>query len=146
MGNASKTMKSIKEEILALIQKVAEGIAILNEVDSLYAGDMKRVFLQSYDIGAAMAERNRLEEDEKRRKIYAEQQAKLKAEREAKWQQEAERVMSAGRQSMPEATAQPSQPQQGIPVTETRGRSGACAGLPGICNKVPDGAVKEVLK
>ena len=118
-GNASKTMKSIKEEILALIQKVAEGIAILNEVDSPYAGDMKQVFLESYDIGAAMAERNRLEEDEKRRKIYAEQQAKLKAEREAKRQQETERVMSAGRQSMPEATAQPSQPQQGIPVTET---------------------------
>ena len=43
-GNASKTMKSIKEEILALIQKVAEGIAILNEVDSPYAGDMKQVF------------------------------------------------------------------------------------------------------
>lgn len=118
-GNASKTMKSIKEEILALIQKVAEGIAILNEVDSPHAGDMKQVFLESYDIGAAMAERNRLEEDEKRRKIYAEQQAKLKAEREAKRQQETERVMSAGRQSMPEATAQPSQPQQGIPVTET---------------------------
>lgn len=59
-----------------------------------------------------MTERNRLEEDEKRRKIYAEQQAKLKAEREAKWQQEAERVMSAGRQSMPEATAQPSQPRR----------------------------------
>ena len=27
-GNASKTMKSIKEEIMALIQKVAEGLAI----------------------------------------------------------------------------------------------------------------------
>lgn len=115
-GNASKTMKSIKEEILALIQKVAEGIAILNEVDSPYAGDMKQVFLESYDIGAAMAERNRLEEDEKRRKLYAEQQAKLKAEREAKRQQEAERVMSAGRQSMPETAAQP---QQSIPVMET---------------------------
>lgn len=118
-GNASKSMKSIKEEITALIQKVAEGIAILNEVDSPYAGDMKRVFLQSYDIGAAMAERNRLEEDEKRRKIYAEQQAQLKAEREAKRQQEAERVMSAGRQSVPETVSQPSQPQQNVPVTET---------------------------
>lgn len=118
-GNASKSMKSIKEEIAALIQKVAEGIAILNEVDSPYAGDMKRAFLQSYDIGAAMAERNRLEEDEKRRKIYAEQQAKLKAEREAKRKQEADRVMSAGRQVVPETVSQPSQPQQSIPMTET---------------------------
>ena len=118
-GNASKTMKSIKEEITALIQKAAEGLAILNEVDSPYAADMKQVFLQSYDIGAAMAERNRLEEDEKRRKIYAEQQAQLKAEREAKRQQEAERVMSAGRRAAPETAAQPSQPQQTDPVMET---------------------------
>ena len=118
-GNASKSMKSIKEEITAMIQKVAEGLAILNEVDSPYAADMKQVFLQSYDIGAAMAERNRLEEDEKRRKIYAEQQAQMKAEREAKRQQEAERVMSAGRRAMPKTVSQPSQPQQNIPVTET---------------------------
>lgn len=39
---ASTTMKSIKEEILALIQKVDEGLAVLNEVDSPYAGDMKK--------------------------------------------------------------------------------------------------------
>ena len=54
---ASTTMKSIKEEILALIQKVDEGLAVLNEVDSPYAGDMKKVFLETYDIGAAMAKK-----------------------------------------------------------------------------------------
>ena len=113
-GNASKTMKSIKEEILELIQKVSEGIAILNEVDSPYAGDMKQVFLKTYDIGQAMAERNRLEKEEKRRKLYAEEQAKLKAERETKWQQEAERVMNAGKQETLATTVQ--QPQ---PVIET---------------------------
>ena len=62
-ANASTTMKSIKEEILALIQKVDEGLAILNEVDSPYAGDMKKVFLETYDIGAAMAKRNQLESE-----------------------------------------------------------------------------------
>ena len=69
-GNASKTMKSIKEEIMALIQKVAEGLAILNEVDSPYTRDMKEVFLKTYDIGTAMAERNRLEAAEQKRKEY----------------------------------------------------------------------------
>lgn len=44
---ASTTMKSIKEEILALIQKVDEGLAVLNEVDSPYVGDMKKVFLET---------------------------------------------------------------------------------------------------
>ena len=120
-GNASKSMKSIKEEILALIQKVAEGIAILNEVDSPYAGDMKQVFLRTYDIGMAMAERNRLEEDEKRRKIYAEEQEKLRAEREAKRRLEAERVMGACRPVAPETMVQQPQAQQSQsqPVVET---------------------------
>lgn len=120
-GNASKSMKSIKEEILALIQKVAEGIAILNEVDSPYAGDMKQVFLKTYDIGMAMAERNRLEEAEKRRKIYAEEQEKLRAEREAKRRLEAERVMGACRPVAPETMVQQPQAQQSQsqPVVET---------------------------
>ena len=60
-ANASTTMKAVKESMLDTIRKVAEGIAILNEVESPYAGDMKKVFLRTYDIGAAMAERNRLE-------------------------------------------------------------------------------------
>ena len=92
----STTMKSIKQEILDLIQKVDEGLAILNEVDSPYAGDMKEVFLRDYDIGAALAERNRLEAAEQKRKLYAEEQARRKAEREAKLKAEAERVMAAG--------------------------------------------------
>lgn len=95
-ANASTTMKSIKQEILDLMQKVDEGLAILNEVDSPYAGDMKEVFLRDYDIGAALAERNRLEAAEQKRKLYAEEQARRKAEREAKLKAEAERVMAAG--------------------------------------------------
>ena len=89
-------MKSIKEDILALIQKVDEGLAIINEVDSKYAGDMKEVFLQTYDIGAAMAERNRLEAAEEKRKAYEEEQARKKAEREAVVQAETNRVINAG--------------------------------------------------
>ena len=93
---SSTTMKSIKQEILDLIQKVDEGLAILNEVDSPYAGDMKEVFLRDYDIGAALAERNRLEAAEQKRKLYAEEQARKNAEREAKLKAEAERVIAAG--------------------------------------------------
>ena len=72
-ANASTTMKSIRQEILDQIQKVDEGLAILNEVDSPYAGDMKKVFLQNYDIGAAMAERNRLEAEQRNREIFLEE-------------------------------------------------------------------------
>ena len=103
-ANASTTMKSIKEEIFALIQKVDEGLAILNEVDSPYAGDMKQVFLQTYDIGAAMAKRNQLEAEAENRRLYMEEQERRKAECEAARKAEADRVMQAGR------TAEPEQP------------------------------------
>lgn len=96
-ANASTTMKSIKEDILALIQKVDEGLAIINEVDSKFAGDMKEVFLHTYDIGAAMAERNRLEAAEEKRKAYEEEQARKKAERETAMQAQTSRVINAGR-------------------------------------------------
>ena len=96
---ASTTMKSIKADILAFIQKVDEDLAVLNEVDSPFAGDMKEVYLRSYDLGAAMAERNRLEAAEQKRKLYAEDQVRKKAEREVRMKEEAGRVMAAGNQN-----------------------------------------------
>ena len=101
-ANASTTMKSIKEEILALIQKVDEGLAILNEVDSPYAGDMKKVFLETYDIGAAMAKSNQLESEAENRRLYMEEKERRKAEREAARKADADRVMQAGRAPEPE--------------------------------------------
>ena len=101
-ANASTTMKSIKEEILALIQKVDEGLAILTEVDSPYAGDMKKVFLETYDIGAAMAKRNQLESEAENRRLYMEEKERRKAEREAARKADADRVMQAGRAPEPE--------------------------------------------
>ena len=95
---ASTTMKSIKEEILSLIQRVDEGLAILNEVDSPHAGEMKEVFLRTYDIGAAMAERNRLEAAEQKRQEYVAEQARIKAERDARIKAEAQEVINAGKQ------------------------------------------------
>lgn len=108
-ANASTTMKSIKEEITALIQRVDEGLAILNEVDSPYAGDMKEVFLRDYDIGAAMAERNRLEAAEQKRKEYAAEQARKKAERDTRIKAEAQEVINAGKpvQTTPAPVSQP---------------------------------------
>lgn len=96
-ANASTTMKSIQSEISEMIQKVAEGIAVLNEVDSKFAGDMKTVFLKTYDIGQALAERNRLEAEEQRRQEYEAARAKEKAEREARMKAETTRVLNAGK-------------------------------------------------
>lgn len=110
-ANASTTMKSVKESMLDTIQKVAEGLAILNEVESPYAGDMKKVFLRTYDIGAAMAERNRLEAEAENRRLYMEEQERRKVEREAARKAETERVMTAGRN-------QPKEPEYVAPVED----------------------------
>lgn len=101
-ANQSTTMKSIKEEVLAQIQKAAEGLAILNEVESKFAGDMKEEFLRSYDIGAALALENRLKAEEQRRAEYMAEQERRKAEREAARKAESARVMQAG-QAQPQA-------------------------------------------
>ncbi len=95
-ANASTTMKSVREAVLDAIHRVAEGLEILNGVDSKFAGDMKEEFLRSYDIGAAMAVRNRLEAEEARRAAYMAEQEKRKAEQEAARKAETERVMQAG--------------------------------------------------
>ena len=114
-ANASTTMKSGKEDILEMIQKVDEGLAILNEVDSPYAGDMKEVFLRTYDIGHAIAERNRLEAAEQKRKEYEAERAKAKAEQEARRKAEAQAVMAAGKKQE-EKTAEPESQQTAVPV------------------------------
>lgn len=114
-ANASMTMKSVKEDILKVIQKVDEGLAILNEVDSPYAGDMKEVFLRTYDIGQAIAERNRLEAAEQKRKEYEAERAKAKAEQEARRKAEAQAVMAAGKKQE-EKTAEPESQQTAVPV------------------------------
>lgn len=108
-ANAGTTMKSVQAEIMGMIQRVAEGLAILNEVDSPYAGDMKKVFLQTYDISAAMARRNQLEAEAENRRLYTEEQERRKAEREAARKAESERVMAAGR------AHDPSRPSHGEP-------------------------------
>lgn len=115
---ASTTMKSIKEEILSLIQKVDEGLAILNEVDSPYAGEMKEVFLRTYDIGAAMAERNRLEAAEQKRLEYAAEQARMRAERDARMKAQTQTVINAGRKAAVQPV-QPAPPQAPQPKVET---------------------------
>lgn len=100
-ANAGTTLKSIREEITGKIQQVAEGLAVLNEIDSPYAEEMKESFLKSYNLNAALAEGNRLAAAEQKRKEYAAAQEKERAEREARRKEEASRVIAAGREERP---------------------------------------------
>lgn len=115
-ANASTTMKSVKEEILDQIQRVAEGLAILNEVDSPYTGDMKAVFLNTYDIGAALAEKNRLEAQERKRQEYEQSRIRQQAEREQRDREQAQRLIAAGNRAtvIPDKVEQMSTPTRSI--------------------------------
>ena len=80
-----------------MIQRVSEGIARLNDTDSPYVVDMKAEFLKTYDIGAALAVKNRLEAAERKRQEYEAERARQKAEREAKEKAETEKLIQAGK-------------------------------------------------
>ncbi len=120
--NATTTMKSIKDEILALIQRVSEGIALLNETDSPYVADMKAEFLKTYDIGAALAVKNHLEAAERRRQEYEAERARQKAEREAKEKAEAEKLIQAGKKEeaapVPQEVPKAAEEQKAVPEEE----------------------------
>lgn len=118
-ANASTSMKSIQAEISQFIQKVDEGLVIVNEVDSKFAGDMKAVFLRTYDIGAALAERNRLEADEQRRMEFEAARTRQKAEREAQLKNEASLIMNAGKNVTPINSPLQERPPSPAPQMET---------------------------
>ena len=144
--NVSTSMKSIKEEISAMIQRVSEGIALLNDTDSPYVVDMKAEFLKTYDIGAALAVKNRLEAAERKRQEYEAERARQKAEREAKEKAadpgREERRSSAGAEAGPAGSSENS----GGTEDSSGRRTGMRPGFPRICDKISDGEIKEVLK
>lgn len=71
--------------------------------------------MRTYDIGQAIAERNRLEAAEQKRKEYEAERTKAKAEQEARRKAEAQAVMAAGKKQE-EKTAEPESQQTAVPV------------------------------
>ena len=66
-ANSTFSISKAKDLIFRTINAVHDGLDIIDRSDSPYAGDMKKVFLETYDIGKAMERRNQLEEEAKRR-------------------------------------------------------------------------------
>lgn len=95
--NASTTLKSIREEISGIYQKVDTDLKLINAETSKYSYEMKEEYLKNLDFSAAMAKKQELEETEKRKTIFEEQRKKEAEEREQKRRMEAEAVESAGK-------------------------------------------------
>ena len=78
---------------------------------------MKAVFLKTYDIGAALAEQNRLEAAERKRQEYEAERARQKAEREAREKKETEQIIRAGQKVETSPVVAEEEPRPEEPVT-----------------------------
>ena len=90
-ANATFTLSKAKELMAETFRTVQNGLDIIDSSDSPYAGDMKKVFLETYDIGKAMERRNQLEEEQKRREAYEEERRRQQEERDRTAADEARR-------------------------------------------------------
>lgn len=90
-SNASFALSKAKGIMQETIDSIRNGINLIQNSDSPYAGDMMKVFLDTYDIGRAMERRIQLEEEAKRRAAYEEERRKQQEERDRKAAEEARR-------------------------------------------------------
>lgn len=110
--NVSTTLKSIKEEISGIYQKVDADLKLINNDGSLFVFEMKEEYLKNFDLQAAMALKQRLEENEKKKAAFEAQRQKEEEERQKRLQAEAERIASAGRAAVVNADPQQEEPKQ----------------------------------
>lgn len=74
--NKTKTLKSIREEIANIRDKVGADLKLINMESSAYAFEMKEEYMKSFDLTAAMAKKQELEEAAKRKAAFEEQRKK----------------------------------------------------------------------
>lgn len=118
--NVSTTLKSIKEEIITIREKIDGDLKIINTENFPYVYEMKEEYLKDFDLMAAMAKKQQLEDTAKKKAIYEEQKRKEAEERERQRKEEAERVEMAGKvqedQQLPDPENEPADivPQEAI--------------------------------
>ena len=71
--NVSTTLKSIKEEIITIREKIDGDLKIINAENSPYIYEMKEEYLKDFDLMAAMAKKHQLEDTAKKKALYEEQ-------------------------------------------------------------------------
>ena len=94
--NKTMTEAKIKMEIAFLRDRVDAELKTINSTMSPYVFEMKEEYLKDFDLNAAMALKNRLEENEKKKKLF-EQEEKLREEQRLRaLEQKAKRIQEAG--------------------------------------------------
>ena len=80
--NVSKSLKSITEEITALISKVNQDMDVIEELDTKYELQVKDMYAKTLDLSMALRENARLEEVERKLAERRAQQERERAEAE----------------------------------------------------------------
>lgn len=104
--NATKSMKSITEEMQALIDRVNADLDTIEGFGSKYELQIKDAYLKTLDLSAAMQEKARLEEVERRLAERKQEEQRKEAERAAREAAEAQ-SRSQVKQIPPIQNAQP---------------------------------------
>lgn len=94
--NKTKTLKSIREKVANIRDKVDADLKLINMESSAYAFEMKEEYMKSFDLTAAMAKKQELEEAAKRKAAFEEQRKKREEERQKRLEEEAKMVHEAG--------------------------------------------------
>lgn len=95
--NASTTLKSVREEIASIYAKVDADLKILNADTSPYVFEMKEEYLKNFDLTAALAKKQKLEETAKKKAAFEERKKQREAEQQERLLKEATKVDCAGR-------------------------------------------------
>lgn len=123
--NKTKTLKSIREEITNIRDKVDADLKLINAESSAYAFEMKEEYMKSFDLTAAMAKKQELEEAAKRKEAFEEQRKKREEERQKRLEEEAKMVHEAGQAetNMEEAMTAPPTRRKRVVVSITANMS-----------------------
>lgn len=123
--NKTKTLKSIREEIANVRDKVDADLKLINMESSAYAFEMKEEYMKSFDLTAAMAKKQELEEAAKRKEAFEEQGKKREEERQKRLEEEAKMVHEAGQAetNMEEAMTAPPTRRKRVVVSITANMS-----------------------
>ena len=94
--NVTTTQKSIREEITEIYERVDKELKLINMDMSPFVYEMKEEYLRTFDLAAAQAVKQQLEETARKKAAIAEQERKKKEEQEKQLAKEAKTVMDAG--------------------------------------------------
>lgn len=103
--NVGKSLKSITEEIAALISKVNQDMDVIEELDTKYELQVKDMYVKTLDLSMALRENARLEEVERKLAERRAQQERERAEAEKRAAEEAQKraeVQQQVAESIPE--------------------------------------------